>query len=502
MAQQVARDNVGTGAARVLFATSEALPLAKTGGLADVSAALPEALARLGIGVRLVMPGYESAFDRAEDKGQAHPLGDAPGLGAVHLVPARMPGSGLPVWLVDAPDLYRRPGNPYGDAEGNDWPDNWRRFGLFCHAATRLATRGWPCDVVHAQDWHAGLVPALLAGAPGPRPATVQTVHNLAFQGPIAPELRGALGLAPAAGYSTFLGEGLAYADRLTTVSPRYAREIMTPEFGCGLDGLLRAREGDLIGILNGIDYDGWTPENPDDVPHPYFATDLSGKRLCKAALQRECGLEVDPDATVVAFLSRLTHQKMADALAQVMPVLLAEGAQLVVCGEGDKAIEAELAELARTHRRHVSVHIGYREDLARRILAGADALAAPSRFEPCGLTQMYAMRFGTLPIVRRIGGLADTVAGGADELATSRCAPAGFLFNEPTIEAFAGAIVQACRLHREPVGWRRMQLNAMRRDFSWERSAKRYAALYAEMIGTVPAAPAAPDAAPVALTA
>ncbi len=210
-------------------------------------------------------------------------------------------------------------------------------------------------------------------------------------------------------------------------------------------------------------------------MPFPYSASDLSGKRACKAALQRECGLEVDPDRMVVAFLSRLTHQKMADALPQIAPLLIAEGGQLIVCGEGDRGLEAELAELGRTHRRQVSVHIGYREDLARRILAGADALAAPSRFEPCGLTPMYAMRFGTLPIVRRIGGLADSVAGTPEDPA-DRCAPAGFLFHEPTVEDFAAALVQASRLHREPVGWRRMQLNAMRRDVSWDRSAQRYA--------------------------
>ncbi len=490
MTQHAARHQGNDRPTRVLFATSEVLPLAKTGGLADVSAALPEALARLGIDVRLVMPGYESALDRAEDKGPALPLGEASGLGAVDLIPARLPGSGLAIWLVDAPELFRRPGTPYGDADGNDWPDNWRRFGLFCHAVARLAAAAWPADVVHANDWHAGLAPALLAQQPRPRPATVQTIHNLAFQGPIPPDLRAALGLVPAAGYSSFLGEGLAYADLLTTVSPRYAREILTPEYGCGLDGLLRARAADLSGILNGIDCDGWTPENPADVPFPYNASDLSGKRACKAALQRECGLEIDPDRTVVAFLSRLTEQKMADALPVVAPLLIAEGGQLVVCGEGDRAIEAALAELGRTHRRHVSVHIGYREDLARRILAGADALAAPSRFEPCGLTQMYGMRFATLPIVRRIGGLADSVAGTAEDLASSRCAPAGFLFAEPTVEAFAGALIQALKLHREPVGWRRMQLNAMRRDLSWDRSARRYADIYAALSGAGAVAP------------
>ncbi len=488
MAQQVARNNSGGGKARVLFATSEIFPLAKTGGLADVSAALPEALARLGIDVRLIMPGYESALDRAEDMGPALPLGEVPGLGTVELVPARLPGSTLPVWLVDAPAFYRRPGGPYGDPEGRDWPDNWQRFGLFCHAVARLATHHWPADIVHANDWHAGLVPALLARQVEPRPATILTIHNMAFQGPIPPERREVLGLN-SGGWTSFLAEGLLHADRLTTVSPRYAREILTPEFGCGLDALLREREGDLVGILNGVDYDGWTPENPQDVPFPYNAADLSGKRACKDALQRECGLEVDPERTLIAFLSRLTHQKMADVLPQLAPVLLAEGAQLVVCGEGERETEQALIEFARTHRRHVSVHIGYREDLARRILAGADALAAPSRFEPCGLTQMYAMRFGTLPIVRRIGGLADTVAGTADDLASTHCVPAGFLFNQPTVEAFADAIVQACRLHREPVGWRRMQLNAMRRDLSWARSAARYAELYAALAGpTVPA--------------
>jgi starch synthase len=264
----------GTVNLRVLFATPEVFPLAKTGGLADVSAALPATLAGLGADMRLVMPGYAEALDRARNKGKPIPLGDLVGLGNARVIPARPPDTDLPLWLVDCPSLYRRSGGLYLDPQGQDWPDNAKRFALFCHAVTRIAPGaiGWRPDVVHLNDWHLGLVPALLAAQPGPRPASVLTIHNLAFQGVFPAEIFPRLGL-PSGWFTadgvefyggvSFLKAGIRFADRLTTVSPRYAREILTPEFGCGLDGLLRARADDLVGILNGIDYDSWTPENP-----------------------------------------------------------------------------------------------------------------------------------------------------------------------------------------------------------------------------------------------
>jgi starch synthase len=482
--------------ARVLFASSEIFPLAKTGGLADVSAALPDAIAGLGSDVRLVMPGYAEALDRLEAKQPAVPLGDILGVGDAALVRGSMPGSALPVWLVDCPALYRRRGGPYADAHGRDWPDNDIRFALFDHAVARLALgaagAGWRPDVVHLNDWHLGLVPALLAAETGSRPPTVLTIHNMAFQGLFPAETLPRLGwprhcFAPEGiefcGQVSFLKAGIRFADRLTTVSPRYAREILMPEFGCGLDGLLRARAGDLVGILNGIDYDGWTPEDATSVPRPYKSGDLSGKRQCKAALQGELGLAGEPNAPLIAFVARLTHQKMADVLATVVPAIVDQGAQLAVCGEGDRSIEETLSALETRYPGRVAVRIGYQEAFARRVLAGADILAAPSRFEPCGLTQMYAMRFGTLPIVRRVGGLADTVTGHEDGDPGVNRDATGFVFEHATAEGLADAVARACRLFQERIPWRAMQLRAMTRDFRWRRSAERYLALYADLL-------------------
>jgi starch synthase len=477
---------------RVLFGSPEIFPLTKTGGLAYVSAALPAALDGLGAEVRLVMPGYREALDRARSKRPPVPLGDILGLGEVGLIAALTPDTGLPLWLVDCPALYCREGGPYLDAEGRDWPDNAMRFAVFSHAVARIALGAagidWTPHVVHVNDWHLGLVPALLAARSAPRPASVLTLHNLAFQGVFPPEIFPHLGLPDGwftaddiefYGQVSFVKAGIRFADRLTTVSPRYACEILTPEFGCGLDGLLRTRANDLVGILNGIDDRRWTPEDPDQVPYPYNAHDLSGKRRCKAALRCELGLGADGDTPLIAYVSRLTEQKMADLLPVIGPAIAKEGAQLAVCGEGDRGIEEALAGLGARYPRSVAVRIGYREKLARRLLAGADILAAPARFEPCGLIQMYAMRFGTLPVVREVGGLADTVVG----CRVAERGPTGFVFRKPTARDFAGAIERACRLYRDPAQWKAMQARAMQQDFGWRRSAERYAALYAGLI-------------------
>lgn len=484
---------VSTRKPRILFATSELFPLAKTGGLADVSAALPAALASLGADVRLVMPGYAEALDRARDKRAPIPLGDLLGLGETQLVPARTPDTDLPLWLVDCPALYRRRGGLYLDPEGRDWPDNALRFGLLCHAVTRVAlgTPGteWLPDIVHLNDWQLGLVPALLAARSGARPASVLTLHNLAFQGVFPAEILPRLGLPDGwftpdgveyYGQVSFLKAGIRFADCLTTVSPRYADEIQTPEFGCGLDGLLRTRAADLVGILNGIDYASWTPEDSTNIPYPYNASDLSGKRACKAALQNEVGLGAEPDAPLIAYVSRLTEQKMADLLPEIGPALANDGVQLTVCGEGDRSIEQALRDLEARFPLRIAVRIGYDEALARRILAGADMLAAPARFEPCGLTQMYAMRFGAIPIVRHVGGLADTVIGHGELKSRFRPKTTGFAFERPTASALVDAIRRACSLFRTPAAWRAMQVRAMRQDFRWRRPAERYLDLYA----------------------
>ena len=482
---------------RVIYASAEVFPLAKTGGLADVSAALPAALAKLGVDIRLVMPGYTEALDRAAAKQSAIPLAPVLGVDDVRLVPAKLPDSDLPIWLLDCPSLFRRPGGLYLDDNGDDWPDNARRFAVLSHVVSRLALgtavdalASWQPDVVHVNDWHLGLVPALLAAEGGLRPPSLLTIHNLAFQGVFPREVYPQLGLperwftadtAEFYGKVSFLKAGIRFADGLTTVSPRYADEILTPEFGCGLDGFLRRRTDHLTGILNGIDYGLWTPDDPIAVPAPYSAKNLAGKRRCKAALQAELSLEAAPEAPVIAFISRLTDQKMADALPAIAPVIAAQGGQLVVCGEGDVAIVQGLLALQLQYPGMVAVRIGYEEGLARRILAGADILAAPSRFEPCGLVQMYAMHYGTIPIVRSVGGLLDTVVrhdveGGVSGTST------GFMFDEPTVEGFSDAVQRACRHYRKPVAWRAMQIRAMQQDFSWTRSAEQYRQLYAQI--------------------
>lgn len=480
---------------RCLFASSEIYPLAKTGGLADVAATLPAALSTMGTDIRLVMPAYTEALDTAQKKGTAVPLGDVLGVGDVRLIPARTPDTGLFIWLVDCPALYRRGGGLYVGPDGEDWPDNAVRFALLCQAVARIALQttnlDWYPDLVHVHDWHLGLVPALLAAHTGTKPASLLTIHNLAFQGLFPADVYSQLGLpydcfttdgVEFFGQVSFLKAGIRFADRLTTVSPRYAREILTPEFGCGLDGLLRVRSRDLVGILNGIDQRSWSPADSALVAFPYDARDLSGKRACKAAVQRELGLDVDPEAPLIGYLSRLTEQKMADVLPGTIPTIVEQRGQLIVHGRGQQWIEQTLRRIATDHPGRVAVRIGYDEGLARRILAGADMLAAPARFEPCGLTQMYAMRFGTLPIVRRVGGLADSVIDGASRGGMLQRDMTGFAFQEPTAVALADAIHRACNVYRTPVVWRAMQLRGMAQDFHWSRSAERYFALYKEL--------------------
>lgn len=480
----------------VLFASPEVFPLAKTGGLADVSAALPAALSELGVDIRIVMPGYTESLDLAESKRKAIPLGDIQGLGEAALIVARTPDSGLPLLLVDCPALFRRHGRLYSDPEGKEWPDNAIRFALFSHAVTRIALGkagiNWRPHIAHVNDWHLGLAPALLRAQLGPRPRTVFTIHNLAFQGVFSADVFPLLGLpggwlSPDGiefyGQISFLKAGIRFADRLTTVSPTYAREVLTPEFGCGLDGLLRTRANDLVGILNGVDYESWTPENPAHVPYPFHAGDLSGKQQCKVMLQNELGLRADPHAPVIAFVSRITEQKMADVLPEITPTLTDNGAQFVVCGDGDRSIEQALRALQARQPRQIAVRIGYQEAMARRILAGADILAAPARFEPCGLTQMYAMRYGTIPVVRRVGGLADTVIGHGASEDSMKDTGTGFMFDAPTGGNLASAIERAINLYRRPEEWRGMQKRAMRQDFRWMRSAQRYRTLYEEFL-------------------
>ncbi|MGC8525399.1 MAG: glycogen synthase GlgA [Acidibrevibacterium sp.] len=491
---------------RILFATSELFPLAKTGGLGDACAALPVALAALGSDVRAILPGYVSALDSARGKRRVARLAEGGTLLLGHT-----PDTGVPVYLLDWPKFYRRPGGPYQDQDKRDWPDNLRRFAAFSAAAAALARHGdaagWQPDVVHANDWHTGLLPALLALHRGRRPATLFTIHNLAYQGNFPLEAARALGLPEAwltpdgaefYGQFSALKAGLRYADRLTTVSPTYAREILTPAFGAGMDGLLRARAADLTGILNGIDTDLWNPAADPALPVPFDADHLAGKAMAKAVLRAALRLDPRSDGPLVIGVNRLTEQKMADVVLAALPDLLETGAQVVLHGEGDPALEAAFRAAAIGREGQLLVRIGYQEELAHRLNAAADIALTPARFEPCGLTTMYAMRYGALPVTRKVGGLADTVT----DIDSPDAGPGegtGFTFDDPTAIALASCVRRAVSRFHDSLAWRRTQRAAMARDFAWAGSARRYRALYDELV----AAPIAPQrAAPAFLEA
>jgi starch synthase len=475
---------------RVLFATAELYPLAKTGGLADAAAALPAALSLLGADVRPILPGYVSALDSVRGK---QTLAHLPAGGT--LLFGRTPDTDIPIYLLDWPELFRRAGGPYQDPDRRDWPDNLRRFACFSAAAAHLAlhgdAHGWQPDFVHANDWHTGLLVALLALHDGPRPSTMFTIHNLAYQGNFPLDAARALGLPePLLGPEgaefycqlSCLKAGIRYADRLTTVSPSYAREILLSEFGAGMDGLLRARAGDLVGILNGIDTALWNPADDAALPARYDADHLAGKQAAKALVRHELGLDPAVTGPLVVGVNRLTQQKMADVVLAALPAMLDQGVQVALHGEGDPELEAAFRAAAVGRESRLAVRIGYREPLAHRLTAAADIALTPSRFEPCGLTTMYAMRYGALPVTRPVGGLADTVMD-IDSAHSERTHGTGFTFTDATPEALADGLRRAAALFRDPPRWQGFQRNAMRQDFGWDLSARRYLALYDDLI-------------------
>jgi len=477
---------------KVLHVAAEVYPLVKTGGLADVVAALPVALARQGADVRLLLPGLPTVLDGVQHARSVIDIGSCFGALRVRLLLARMPGTQLPVYVVDAPYLYRRGGGPYQDPQGEEWLDNLQRFALLgwvaAHLAAGDADLDWQPDIVHAHDWHAAMACAYIADHAGTASASVFTIHNLAFQGLFPMHDWPLLGLAsrlmsPAGlefhGQLNFMKAGLKFADRVTTVSPTYAREIATPEFGFGLDGVIRAREADVSGILNGIDDAVWNPARDPAIAAAYDAARPQGKLACRRALQAELGLQPDDDALVLAVVSRLTGQKGLDLLVAALPELLAQGVQIAVQGTGEPALEAAFRIAHQAHPGRVHVHIGYDEGRAHRLIAGADVIAVPSRFEPCGLTQMYGLRYGTLPVVRRVGGLADTVTeGGAGDADRST----GFVFDAATPAALAEAVQRALQLRRsDPAGWAARMRLAMAQPLGWAGPAEQYLALYAD---------------------
>ena len=475
---------------RILHVAAEIYPLVKTGGLADVVAALPPALAARGLDTRVLVPGMPAIIAGMSDLKPLIRVGPAFGAAVITLRIGRLPDSGLLAYVIDAPFLYEREGNPYVGPDGHDWSDNHRRFALLGWIAAHLASgeldSSWRPDVVHAHDWHAGLVPVYMGLCPGLKASSVFTVHNLAFRGIFPMDCHADLGLpmfklTPQGiefhGKISFMKAGLVYSRKVTTVSPSYAREICSSEFGCGLDGVLRDRGGDVSGILNGVDYDIWNPEDPV-IAEPYNADDLSGKKACKQALRSELGLSDDAQGPLFIVVSRLTSQKGMDLLLGALPDLLREGGQLAVLGTGESELEAGFRNAAAANPGNVAVHIGYDEEMSHRFMAGADVLLVPSRFEPCGLTQLYALRYGTLPLVRRIGGLADTVCDVTPGSLQAERAT-GFAFDEASRYALGARIREACALYRDQAVWRSVQRRGMAQDFSWDDSAAHYEALY-----------------------
>lgn len=485
-----------TGSAmRILHVGAEIFPLVKTGGLADVLGALPQALIEEGADVRLLLPGLPAITEAVLDQSVVCELGPCFGTARVTLRLGRMPESGVPVYIVDAPYRYRRPGSPYQAGDGSEWLDNVQRFALLGWVAAQLAAgeldADWVPDVLHAHDWHAAMGCAYVAAHPPTRARTVFTVHNLAYQGLFPSADFNLLGLpasfmvASALEYHhqlSFMKAGLKFADRVTTVSPTYAAEMATTEFGFGLDGVIRGRGGDVSGVLNGVDGAVWDPASDTSLTERYSATALGGKAACKMALQQEHGLTPDPQAPLFGVVSRLTSQKGLDLVLSALPGLVRRGGQLVLQGSGDAVLEAAFLKAAQNHAGSVAVQIGYDETLAHRLIAGADAILVPSRFEPCGLTQLYGLRYGTLPVVRRVGGLADTVVDASDDAVQADRAT-GFVFDAATPAALDTAIQRALDAYADPARWQRLMLRAMAQDFSWRNAAQRYMALYRQLV-------------------
>ena len=487
---------------KVLYACSELFPLLKTGGLADVSAALPPALQQAGCDVRVLLPGFpailaglkqldissHASLKLPDGHGPQLPTGPAPSI-----IRAELPGSGLQCYVLDAPACFDRPGNPYLNPEGQAWPDNAQRFALFSWAAACLG-RGldalWQPDVLHCHDWHTGLAPLYLSlpqGGDSTRAASVFTVHNLAYQGIFPSEVFVSLGLPEHLfgidgvefyNQVSFMKAGLQFADRITTVSPGYAREILTPEQGAGLDGVLRARSGVLSGVLNGVDYEVWNPAHDPVLMQPFDWDTVAQKKQAKVQLQTLLHLAPDADALVLGVVSRLTEQKGLHLLAAMLDDMVCMGAQLALIGGGDPAIEHAFVEAAKKYPGQVAVKIGYDEHLAHSIIAGSDVIVVPSRFEPCGLTQLYGLRYGTLPLVRRIGGLADTVvdASAVNLLDGTAC---GVVFDDFSVEGLRSALQRTHSLYVQPTVWKALQKQAMQLRFDWQIAAGQYLALY-----------------------
>lgn len=476
---------------KILFAASEVYPFIKTGGLADVSSSLPRALLKRGHDIKIILPAYASVLVKAKDAG-IKKIGELSITGqTIILWQTRLPGSRVTVLLVDIPQFSAREGNPYCGPDGGDWTDNHWRFFVFAKVAEAVALNqanlDWQPDIVHCNDWQTGLIPALLAQT-SERPASVFTIHNLAYRGLFSYQAFAELGLPGEYwnheklefyGQLSFIKGGLSFADAITTVSPSYAEEIQRVEFGCGLDGVLRARTKDLTGILNGIDADEWNPGSDKLIQQNYNHRTIKQKVNNKIALQAELGLQVDEKIPLLGFIGRLVEQKGIDLILNQINLLLEQDCQLVVLGSGFPNYEQALKNIALQHPHKVSVTLGYNETFAHQIEASADIFLMPSIFEPCGLNQLYSLRYGTLPVVHAVGGLRDTVIESVEDPSNNN----GFVFDEPTAEALHQAIERALASYQQPAVWKKLQQNAMKEDYSWEKSAELYEKVYTTIL-------------------
>ena len=487
---------------KILFATPEFAPWAKTGGLGDVSGALPAALAALGHDVHVLIPAYD-IFAPLDDRHDVVEWPAADGWPAARITAATQPG-GVTLLLLECPELYAHGGGPYIDGGGRDHPHNARRFGFLAWAAARLSSsespwRAWRPDVLHCHDWTTGLAPFYLhlaAQRTGqPVAASVMTIHNLAFQG-IFPMYDADMLRIPDVyrwydgveywGQVSMLKAGLLFSDAITTVSPTYAREIRTEALGMGLQGVLQSRAADLHGILNGVDTAVWNPVTDRRLPQNYSAASMGGKAVCKASLQREFGLSERPDVLLLSLVGRLTEQKGIDLVVEALPWIIDQGAQLVVLGQGDARLQQALRDAAAAHPLQVSINIGFSESQAHRIEAGADAFLMPSRFEPCGLNQMYSQIYGTVPLVHATGGLADSVI----DLAAGVDTATGVVIPQATPAALVLGLERLRTAFADKAGWHALQHNGMRAGFGWEDSARAYEALFRSLVPATMAEP------------
>ncbi|HEV7309875.1 glycogen synthase GlgA [Ensifer sp.] len=476
----------------VLSVASEVYPLIKTGGLADVVGALPAALLPHGVKTRTLVPGYPAVLQKLKKKKKVGSFDNLFGNPATVLA-AEI--DGLDLLILDQPALYNRDGGPYVDATGLDYADNFRRFAALSLAAAEIAAGdivpGFKPDIVHVHDWQTALTPVYMRFGRAAATPTVMTIHNIAFQGQFGASVFPELALPPEAfsmqfveyyGDVGFLKGGMQTANAITTVSPSYAQEILTPEFGMGLEGLLKSRVADLSGIVNGIDADVWNPQTDPHIAQTFSATSLKQRVLNRRALEERFGLEKG-DGPIFCVVSRLTWQKGMDLVAEVADELVALGARLVVLGSGDAALEGALLAAASRHRGHIGMVTGYNEPLSHLMQAGSDAILIPSRFEPCGLTQLYGLRYGCVPVVARTGGLADTIID-ANEAGLAAKVATGFQFTPVNGDGLRLAIRRVLRAYSEPKVWSKIQTQGMKSDVSWATSAERYVSLYSGLLG------------------